>query len=68
MSGWTDGVMLSKWRDDGESAIETSLAEGAKTCFGDARQLDADRGERAEKDDRRDRAGLCSVPRVGSAP
>lgn len=60
--------MLSKWRDDGESAIDTSLAEGEKTCFGDVRRLDPDRGERVENDDRRDRAGLCSVPRVESAP
>lgn len=27
--GYTDGVMLSRWREDGDSAMEISRAEGA---------------------------------------
>lgn len=48
--------------------MEISLAEGAYACLGDARRLDAERGERVENDDRRDRTGLCKSPWADSGP
>lgn len=55
--GWTDGVMLSRWRDEGDKAIEISRADGPNTCLGDTCRPEADRCDLLEKDDRRDRIG-----------
>lgn len=55
--GWTLGVMLRKWREEGERAIETSRPDGAKACLGDSPEIECcDLLD--EKEDRRDRTGL----------